>query len=95
MAILFAGYGQADKLSGSRLGRAITPTVHGHVAAPKRRPGLDNWQGERRCMTLAVDTGAAIATVDGVLVEGSAMLSVVRIVEATRGWYEGRPIAAS
>jgi ACR3 family arsenite transporter len=35
------------------------------------------------------DSGAALATVVGVLIEVPVMLSVVRIVNATRGWYEG------
>lgn len=34
------------------------------------------------------ESGAALATVVGVLVEVPVMLSVVRIVMATRGWYE-------
>ena len=33
-------------------------------------------------------SGAALATVVGVLVEVPVMLSVVRIVNRTRGWYE-------
>jgi ACR3 family arsenite transporter len=33
-------------------------------------------------------SGAALATVVGVLVEVPVMLSVVRLVQATRGWYE-------
>ena len=33
-------------------------------------------------------SGAALATVVGVLVEVPVMLSVVRIVRASRGWYE-------
>jgi arsenite transporter len=33
-------------------------------------------------------SGAALATVVGVLVEVPVMLSVVRIVLRTRGWYE-------
>ncbi len=33
-------------------------------------------------------SGAALATVVGVLIEVPLMLSVVRIVNATRGWYE-------
>lgn len=36
------------------------------------------------------DSGAALATVVGVLVEVPVMLSVVRIVNATRPWYEGK-----
>jgi ACR3 family arsenite transporter len=35
-------------------------------------------------------SGAALATVVGVLVEVPVMLSVVRIVLKTRGWYERR-----
>ena len=34
------------------------------------------------------ESGAALATVVGVLVEVPAMLSVVRIVNASKGWYE-------
>ncbi len=37
-----------------------------------------------------VHSGAALATVVGVLVEVPVMLSVVRIVNATRGWYGAR-----
>ena len=38
-------------------------------------------------------SGAALATVVGVLVEVPVMLSVVRIVNRTRGWYErGRAV---
>jgi ACR3 family arsenite transporter len=35
-----------------------------------------------------VDSGAALATVVGVLVEVPVMLLVVRVVNSTRGWYE-------
>jgi arsenite transporter len=35
-------------------------------------------------------SGAALATVVGVLIEVPVMLSVVRIVNATQGWYEAR-----
>ena len=42
------------------------------------------------------DSGAALATVVGVLIEVPVMLSVVRIVNATRGWYErGVAVGAS
>jgi ACR3 family arsenite transporter len=43
------------------------------------------------------DSGAALATVVGVLIEVPVMLLVVHAVNATRGWYEGgtRPLAAS
>jgi ACR3 family arsenite transporter len=35
-----------------------------------------------------IRSGAALATVVGVLVEVPVMLSVVRIVNRTKGWYE-------
>ena len=37
-----------------------------------------------------VHSGAALATVVGVLIEVPVMLSVVRVVNASRGWYERR-----
>jgi ACR3 family arsenite transporter len=37
-----------------------------------------------------LESGAALATVVGVLIEVPVMLSVVRIVSRTRGWYERR-----
>jgi ACR3 family arsenite transporter len=37
-----------------------------------------------------LNSGAALATVVGVLIEVPVMLSVVRIVNRTRGWYEAR-----
>ena len=40
-----------------------------------------------------VHSGAALATVVGVLVEVPVMLSVVRIVNGTKGWYAGRSVA--
>ena len=39
-----------------------------------------------------LESGAALATVVGVLIEVPVMLSVVRIVTRTRGWYERRLI---
>ena len=38
-----------------------------------------------------IESGAALATVVGVLVEVPVMLSVVRIVNASKGWYEQSP----
>ena len=35
------------------------------------------------------ESGAALATVVGVLIEVPVMLSVVAIVNRSRGWYEG------
>ena len=37
------------------------------------------------------ESGAALATVVGVLIEVPVMLLVVRIVNASKGWYEARP----
>jgi len=37
------------------------------------------------------DSGAALATVVGVLIEVPVMLLVVRVVNASKGWYEGKP----
>ena len=42
-----------------------------------------------------IGSGAALATVVGVLVEVPVMLSVVAIVKRTRGWYEGPSQSAS
>ncbi|MEW5726960.1 MAG: ACR3 family arsenite efflux transporter [Pseudomonadota bacterium] len=41
------------------------------------------------------DSGAALATVVGVLIEVPVMLSVVRIVNASKGWYERGPVKAA
>ena len=38
-----------------------------------------------------IDSGAALATVVGVLVEMPVMLSVVKIVNASKGWHERSP----
>lgn len=40
-------------------------------------------------------SGAALATVVGVLIEVPVMLTVVWIVNRSKGWYEGRPAARS
>lgn len=39
-----------------------------------------------------LNSGAALATVVGVLIEVPAMLSVVALVKRTRGWYERAPV---
>jgi ACR3 family arsenite transporter len=41
-----------------------------------------------------IDSGAALATVVGVLIEVPVMLLVVRVVNATQGWYEAPAAAA-
>jgi ACR3 family arsenite transporter len=61
------------------------------VAAPSALIGASNFFELAVAAAIALfgfDSGAALATVVGVLVEVPVMLSVVRIVNATRGWYE-------
>jgi ACR3 family arsenite transporter len=69
------------------------------VAAPAALIGASNFFELAVAAAISLfglDSGAALATVVGVLVEVPVMLSVVRIVKATRGWYEaGSPTAAS
>jgi len=61
------------------------------VAAPSALIGASNFF-ELAVATAIVlfgfESGAALATVVGVLVEVPVMLSVVKIVNSTRGWYE-------
>ncbi|WP_207461681.1 ACR3 family arsenite efflux transporter [Azospirillum sp. SYSU D00513] len=61
------------------------------VAAPAALIGASNFfelSVAAAISLFGLDSGAALATVVGVLVEVPVMLSVVRIVKATRGWYE-------
>jgi ACR3 family arsenite transporter len=61
------------------------------VAGPSALIGASNFfeLAVAAAITLfGLDSGAALATVVGVLVEVPVMLSVVGIVNATRGWYE-------
>jgi ACR3 family arsenite transporter len=61
------------------------------VAGPSALIGASNFfeLAVAAAITLfGFDSGAALATVVGVLVEVPVMLSVVRIVNGTRGWYE-------
>ena len=61
------------------------------VAGPSALIGASNFfeLAVATAITLfGFDSGAALATVVGVLVEVPVMLSVVRIVNATRAWYE-------
>jgi ACR3 family arsenite transporter len=68
------------------------------VAAPAALIGASNFFELAVAAAISLfglDSGAALATVVGVLVEVPVMLSVVRIVKATRGWYEaGAALAA-
>ncbi len=66
------------------------------VAAPSALIGASNFFELAVATAIGVfgiGSGAALATVVGVLVEVPVMLSVVRIVNRTRGWYEQRSAA--
>jgi len=61
------------------------------VAAPSALIGASNFFELAVAAAISLfgfDSGAALATVVGVLIEVPVMLSVVRIANATRGWYE-------
>ena len=63
------------------------------VAAPSALIGASNFFELAVAAAISLfgfHSGAALATVVGVLVEVPVMLSVVHIVMATRGWYERR-----
>lgn len=63
------------------------------VAAPAALIGASNFFELAVAAAISLfglDSGAALATVVGVLVEVPVMLSVVALVMRTRGWYEGR-----
>ncbi len=67
------------------------------VAAPAALIGASNFFELAVAAAISLfglNSGAALATVVGVLVEVPVMLSVVRIVKGTRGWYEGGPSTA-
>ena len=67
------------------------------VAAPSALIGASNFFELAVATAISVfglASGAALATVVGVLVEVPVMLSVVRLVARTRTWYERRPAAA-
>ena len=62
------------------------------VAAPAALIGASNFFELAVAAAISLfglNSGAALATVVGVLVEVPVMLSVVAIVKRTRGWYEG------
>ena len=61
------------------------------VAAPSALIGASNFFELAVAAAISLfgfQSGAALVTVVGVLVEGPVMLSVVRIAMATRGWYD-------
>jgi ACR3 family arsenite transporter len=64
------------------------------VAAPSALIGASNFFELAVAAAISVfgfSSGAALATVVGVLIEVPVMLSVVRIVNASKGWYEASP----
>jgi ACR3 family arsenite transporter len=63
------------------------------VAGPSALIGASNFFELAVATAISVfgfESGAALATVVGVLIEVPVMLSVVRIVNGTKGWYEAR-----
>ncbi|UGV25995.1 ACR3 family arsenite efflux transporter [Rhodopseudomonas boonkerdii] len=68
------------------------------VAAPAALIGASNFFELAVAAAISIfgiESGAALATVVGVLVEVPVMLSVVRIVKATRTWYEAGPMRSA
>ena len=63
------------------------------VAGPSALIGASNFFELAVATAIALfgfQSGAALATVVGVLIEVPVMLSVVQIVRRSKGWYEGR-----
>src|SRR6202000_2508612 len=61
------------------------------VAAPSALIGASNFfelAVAGAISLFGLQSGAALATVVGVLIEAPVMLSVVKIVNSTKGWYE-------
>jgi ACR3 family arsenite transporter len=67
------------------------------IAAPSALIGASNFFELAVAVAISLfgfSSGAALATVVGVLIEVPVMLSVVKIVNATKGWYEDGPTVA-
>ncbi len=64
------------------------------IAAPSALIGASNFFELAVAAAISLfgfHSGAALATVVGVLIEVPVMLTVVKIVNATRNWYEAGP----
>ena len=64
------------------------------VACPSALIGASNFFELAVAVAISLfgfNSGAALATVVGVLIEVPVMLLVVRVVNASKGWYEARP----
>ena len=67
------------------------------VAAPAALIGASNFFELAVAAAISIfgfSSGAALATVVGVLIEVPVMLSVVKIVNASKGWYDAGPAVA-
>ena len=87
---LTSGIAKGRGASIARLRAEWTAIVGPDLARITRPEALLSGRGARagKALRLRVAGAAALATVVGVLVEVPVMLSVVRIVLRTRGWYE-------
>jgi len=72
--------------------------VHHCVAGPSALIGASNFFELAVATAISLfgfQSGAALATVVGVLIEVPVMLAVVAVVNRSQGWYERRPAGAS
>jgi hypothetical protein len=64
--------------------------VRGRARGAHRRQHFFGLAVATAISLFGVNSGAAFATVVGILVEVPVMLSVVKIAQMSRGWYESR-----
>jgi ACR3 family arsenite transporter len=70
------------------LNRKTGATLRRRPVGPDRREQLLRAGRGRGHQLFGFESGAALATVVGVLIEVPVMLLVVRVVNRSRGWYE-------